>query len=353
VVMVNFPSSVAELDELEGQHIPGQVQYRAQILCALQLFSVGDALKPAASKLGAKGRLKILLEDPNRKGKGGISIAPQLEQAVQALQEVGLKCSEIPYPSTEEAEELISSATRFWLVRRQLRKQLKIFQASPTSREGKIKAGALRWAARAKETVRVEALAQASFKSRSTENSFLQRDNMLSGHGRALRFLRGSVGNEALRIMKDEQHAYTMQVLAGAVQGPQSLSQPESPRRHLMTSPRGSRQMIMMPSLGTSRQAMPSPMASRPTSPRSARLTFFSPQLGYAYRHVQETKPRSGAATARPRPRSGNVERLLTPPPSGVVARSPRPSTANAKGRRWGIHDNYVERIRNVHGVDW
>ena len=59
-----------------------------------------------------------------------------------------------------------------------------------------------------------------------------------------------------------------------------------------------------------------SPRASQPmTAPRSARLTFFSPQLGYAQRHVRQTEARSSAVT---RPRSANAVRLLTPPPGGV-----------------------------------
>ena len=70
-VLVNFPSTVAELDEIEDRNMTQDLgmQMKPSLLAAFQLYTLGDKLCPAAARLGREGRLSVLLADPNRKSE--------------------------------------------------------------------------------------------------------------------------------------------------------------------------------------------------------------------------------------------------------------------------------------------
>ena len=270
-VLVNFPSTFAELDEIEARSAKDEmgVAQKARLLAAFQLYEVGDKMCPAAVRLGQEGRLTILMADPNRKGRGGLSFAPQLQQAIAFLASTGLACSQDPYPSPAEANELIGGAARAWLLRRELRKQMSIFTEQISQKQ--FTTHALRWTERGKQRVRAAKNPQ-SIRHASPES--FRRDGLMSGRNKAMRFLDGVVPPLTRMRMQDEAESHARLVL-------EHVKRTSSPRQSLMSTP------------------CPSSRAW-PPSRTSTRLTFFSPRFGYGQHTVTDLYVLARPATAIP-----------------------------------------------------
>ena len=260
-VLVNFPSTVAELDEIEDRNMTQDLgmQMKPSLLAAFQLYTLGDKLCPAAARLGREGRLSVLLADPNRKGRGGLSFAPQLAQAIKVVASAGLRCSEEPYPSAQEANEIIANAARNWLHRRKRAKQQQIvdifLEPIPTK---ELRDHAMRWTERAKHrTKENEEKARRRLMRHLTPNSF-RRDAMLSGRNKASRFLDGSVPPLTKLRIENEYAALSEHMLALAKRNPDH------------------RMLTRRTQFGS---------GTAPSSPSShRRLTFFSP-TSHLYHH--------------------------------------------------------------------